>query len=357
MTRSRPVPFRLAPAARQLAALCASALVAVATLAGAALPVAPVRSSQAAPASRHEGVVEAVRQTVLAAQVPGAVVALPVRVGEAVAAGQVLMRLDARAADQAASAGEAQAKAADAALALATQELQRQRQLRADQFISQAALDRAEAQHQAAQAQARAQGAQAGAVRSQAGFYALAAPYAGVVSELPVTLGDMALPGRPLATVYDPRALRVSAAVAQSAVPDALVVSQVSVELDGRVLQPSAVQVLPAADPATHTVTLRAELPPGTAARPGQFARLVLRGPATPAAGTPVRLFVPARAVVRRGELSLVYVADAQGRPVLRQVRVGPRSGVDEVEVLSGLAAGEPVVLDPQAAARTSQPR
>lgn len=315
----------------------------------AGLATAPVQAVGGAVNARHEAVVEAVRQTVIAAQVPGAVVALPVKAGDRVQAGQLLMRLDARAADQNAAAGQAQVKAAQAALAVATQEYQRQQQLFQKQYISQGALERAEAQFKAAQAQAQAQLAQAGAARTEAGFFTVKAPYAGIVSELPVTLGDMAMPGRPLATVYDPQALRVSAAVAQSAVPASLMPAQVQIELDGQLLPPRAVQVLPAADPATHTVTVRAELPAGTVARPGQFARLVWAGEG--AQGAAPRLYVPAGAVMRRAEMSLVYVPDAQGKPQLRQVRVGPRAG-DRVEVLSGLNAGEPVVLDPQAAAQ-----
>jgi multidrug efflux pump subunit AcrA (membrane-fusion protein) len=71
-----------------------------------------------------------------------------------------------------------------------------------------------------------------------------------------------------------------------------------------------------------------------------------------PVAGsTTTRLFVPARAVVPRAELTGVYVLGADGRALLRQVRLGRPRG-DTVEVLSGVAAGERVVLDPQAAAR-----
>lgn len=313
----------------------------------AALPTAAVQSVSGAAGSRHEAVVEAVRQTVLAAQVPGAVVQLPVKVGDRIQAGQLLMRLDARAADQNAQAGQAQVKAAQAALAVATQEYQRQQQLFQKQYISQGALERAEAQFKAAQAQAQAQLAQAGAARTEVGFFTVKAPYGGIVSELPVTLGDMALPGRPLATVYDPQALRVSAAVAQSSVPATLTAAQVQIELDGKVLQPRAVQVLPAADPSTHTVTVRADLPAGAVARPGQFARLMWAGEGASAP----RLYAPAQAVMRRAEMSVVYVLDAKGQPQLRQVRTGPRAG-DRVEVLSGLNAGESVVLDPQAAAQ-----
>lgn len=325
-----------------MAACCASG-------AQAALATAPVQALGGAQHARYEAVVEAVRQTVVAAQVPGAVVALPIKAGDAVKAGQLLMRLDARAADQNAAAGDAQVKAAQAAQAVATQELQRQQQLFDKHYISQGALERAQAQYQATQAQVQAQLAQAGAARTQAGFFVVKAPYAGVVSDLPVTLGDMAMPGRMLVTVYDPQALRVSAAVAQSALPAALTPDQVQIELDGQLVRPRAVQVLPAADPATHTVTVRADLPAGVQARPGQFARLVVAGGADTAGVA--RLYVPAQAVMRRAEMSVVYVLDGQGRPQLRQVRVGQRAQ-DRVEVLTGLNAGESVVLDPQAAAQ-----
>ena len=60
---------------------------------------------------------------------------------------------------------------------------------------------------------------------------------------------------------------------------------------------------------------------------------------------------MPARALVRRAELTAVYVVGADHRPQLRQVRVGRASG-DAIEILSGVSQGERVALDPQAAAR-----
>ena len=107
---------------------------------------------------------------------------------------------------------------------------------------------------------------------------------------------------------------------------------------------------MPTVDAATHTVRLRVALPAGhEGLRPGQFARVWLPIPGSQA--TP-RLFVPAAAVVRRAEMTGVYVVDAQGRAVLRQVRLGRIQG-DVVEVLAGVSAGEQVALEPQAAART----
>jgi RND family efflux transporter MFP subunit len=313
-----------------------------------ALPTVAVAAMTSSQPAAYDAVVEAVRQTVVSAQVPGAVVALHVKAGDPVKAGQVLMRLDARAAAHQAGAAAAQVQAARAAQEAAIREFERQKQLFQDKYISQAALDRAEAQYKAAHAQAAAQLSLAGAAQTESTFYVVKAPYQGIVADVTVVLGDMAMPGRPLLTVYDPAALRVTAAVPQSALPRAAGGPQV--ELPGAVparLAPVRWQVLPTADPATHTVQLRADLPPGTQAVPGMFARVWLPGAA---ASTP-RLSVPLAAVVRRAELTAVYVLAEGGRPLLRQVRLGPADG-DKVEVLAGLAAGERVVLDPQAAAK-----
>jgi RND family efflux transporter MFP subunit len=316
------------------------------------LPTTTVRAGGAgAAASAYDGVVEAVRQTVVAAQVPGAVVALDVKAGDTVKAGQLLARIDARAAEQTASAAQAQLKSAQAMLEVATKDFERQQQLHAKQYISQAALERAESQYKATQAQAAALLAQAGAASTQSGLHVVRAPYAGVVAEVPVALGDMAMPGKPLLTLYEPGALRVSAAVPQSVL--AAPPKQVKLEFPTLGAEPrerlaTNVQVLPTVDPQTHTVQLRIPLPPGGELKPGLFARVWL-----PSADGPTqRLVVPSSAIVRRAEMTGVYVLDAKGAPVLRQVRLGRATG-GSVEVLAGVAAGDRVVTDPQAAART----
>ncbi len=316
-----------------------------------ALPTVVVQASHAATAAGYEGTVEAVRQAVLAAQVPGAVVQLDVKAGDRVRAGQLLLRIDARAANQNASAADAQVAAARASLQVAAQEVARKRQLFQKNYISQAALEQAEATYRAAQAQVNAQAAQAGAARTQSGFYAVQAPFDGVVSAVTVERGDMAMPGRALLTVYDPAALRVSAAVPSSLV--ARGVPAVRVELVGHAsVTPTRVQVLPTVDAQSLTQQVRAELPAALAGVvPGQFARLWLAGSdgAAADAARPARLYVPQSALLRRAEVTAVYVLDSQGKPLLRQVRLGPVVG-DRVEVLAGLDAGERVVATPQQA-------
>ncbi len=208
--------------------------------------------------------------------------AIDVRVGDEVAAGQVVMRVDARTAEQNAAASEAQVHAAQALLDMARNDYERQQQLYRQQFISRAALERAESQFKAAQAQASAQLAQAGAARAQSGLHVLRAPYAGVVADVPVALGDMAMPGKVLLVLYEPGALRVTAAVPQSAVPVSL--AGVKVEIPGqpdgqRWFSGDAAQVLPLVDAGTHTAQLRIGLPsPPRGVRPGMFARVWLPG-------------------------------------------------------------------------------
>jgi RND family efflux transporter MFP subunit len=360
--------MRLPPLRPLLLSLALAPTLALAAAGGPAAQAAPLPTVEARPGgsgstTAFDGVVEAVRQTVVAAQVPGAVVQLGVKVGDTVAAGQVLLRLDARAADQTAAAGDAQVLAARAALDVARQAVGRQRQLFQQNYISQAALEQAEAQFKATQAQVDAQLAQAGAARTQSGFYVVRAPFAGVVSEVPVQLGDMAMPGRPLVTVYDPAALRVTAAVPQTVALRLAAGALPRIEFPGlpaaqQWVQPRQAQVLPTVDAATHTVQMRADLPaarPGgpAALSPGMYARLWLPVAAggTSAPGAPAALSVPLAAVVRRAELTGLYVLDPAGAPLLRQVRLGRTEG-STVEVLSGLMPGERVVTDPQAAAR-----
>lgn len=338
--------------------LCAALATAFAAAAVAAdLPAVEVGKRSATASTAFDGVVEAVRQTVVAAQVPGAIVALNVKAGDRVSAGHVLARIDARAAEQSAAASDAQVSAARASLDVATKELERQRQLYQKSYISRAAFERAEAEFKATQAQVKAQLAQAGAAHTQTGFHVVRAPFAGVVAEVPVSLGDMAMPGRPLLTLYDPSALRVSAAVPQSLAARWNPATLPRIEIPGLPageagVTPTRAQLLPSVDPATHTAQIRADLPAGVAGvAPGMFARLWLPVAPDSAGRDAASLTVPRQAIVRRAELTAVYVLETTGKPVLRQVRVGRADG-ERVEVLSGLSGGERVVTDPQAAAR-----
>jgi len=300
-----------------------------------------------------EGVVEAVRQTVVAAQISARIVEIRVRTGDAVKAGQVLVKLDSRAAAGELASSEALAASAKVQLEVARREFERSERLFAQKYISQAAMDLAEAKWKSADAQVRATLAQSGVVTTQSTFTTLVAPYAGIVAAVHVEQGDMAAPGVPLLILYDPLQLRVVVSVPEGRVRSMDASRKARIAFAGGATAPvsidaESVQVLPTVDPATHSRQVRLALPAGNPAlAPGMFARVEL-----PLTGdSSATLTVPASAVVRRPEFNAVYVITRSGKPQLRQVRLGRIQGT-EVEVLAGIAAGDRIALDPVAAAR-----
>lgn len=291
-----------------------------------------------------EAVVEAVRQSTVSSQVSGRIVDIRFDVGDRVKKGEVIVRIDETAAAQALAASQAQAGGAQATLANARAQVERSRQLLAQGFISQAALDKAEADYRAAEAQVKATLAGAGQAATERSFATVVAPYSGVVSARLVQLGELATPGRPLMTGFDPANLRVVATVPSTQVAAIQASGRARVEIPSRErwIDARAVTVLPSADPRTHATEVRLDLPADVeGVYPGIFARAHFITGAAP------RLMVPRAAVVRRSELTAVYVVDASGHPSLRQVRLGMASDPRAVEVLAGVKPGERVALDP----------
>lgn len=295
-----------------------------------------------------EGLVEAVRQSTVAAQISGQIVELRVSAGDSVKAGQILARIDQRAAQQALSGSQSQVAEALASLSNATRSYERSKKLFTQKFISQAGLDQAQADYTMAQARVSALQAGAGQASTAKTFTVLTAPYAGVVASTPVEVGDMATPGLPLVTLFDPAAMRVTATLSQSSL------RAVNLQMPARVEFPALKQsvtskqitLIPLADSRTHTAKLRLELGPVTGLLPGQFARAYF------VTGTTRKLVIPEQAVLRRSEVTAVYVLDniqgqGQGQPQLRQIRVGETSANGFIEVLAGLREGERIAQDP----------
>lgn len=298
-----------------------------------------------------EAVVEATRQSTVSAQVAGRVVELRYDVGDFVRQGQVIARIDPTEMEQVVAGSEAQAAQARAAYENARVEYERTKELARQKFVSQAALDRAEAALRVAEAQVKAARAGVGQATTSKGYTTVVAPYSGVVSARHVELGEMATPGKPLLTGFDPADLRVVATVPQYKVAEIKASPRASVEIPsiGRWVEATGVTVLPAADVRTHSTRVRLDLPRDLRdVYPGVFARAHFT------IGRARRLVVPARAVVRRSEVTAVYVVGTGGQPVLRQVRLGGAAGGALVEVLAGVMPGDKVALDPVKAGMAS---
>ena len=291
-----------------------------------------------------EAVIEAVRQSTVSAQIAGRIVELRFDVGDTVKKGEVIARIDERAVTQAEAASVAQVREAQAALANARAQYERSKQLLSQKFISQAALDQAEAGYKSAQARVSALLAGAGQAATERSFATIVAPYSGVVSARHVELGEMATPGKPLFTGFDPSTLRVVANVPQAEVAAIQAGSKARVEVPslGRWVDAKNIVIVPSADPRTHTTRIRLELPEDVrGVYPGVYARAHF------VVGRALKLLVPRAAVVRRSEVTAVYVVGADGEPRLRQVRLGEASDENAIEVLAGLEPGERVALEP----------
>ena len=296
-----------------------------------------------------DGVIEPVKQSTIAAQASGRIVQWLVKTGDAVRKGQLLLTIDGREYDASVQRSQAQLQQTEAELRNAQAQTARTQDLQQQGFVSKAALDTASTQLQGAVAM-RAQAA--AAVRQSTiaqDFTRVTAPYDGWVLQTFAEAGDLAVPGKPLIAVYAPQQLRATVQVPASrakVVREAAVTQVGSVDAQGQSqwVTPSARSSVPSADPVSQTTEWRFELP-GDSQQwvPGQQVRVMFTRPAT----TPVlKLLVPESAIVRRGELTAVYVA-ADKSFNLRAVRLGARYSEQGVEVLGGLLANEVVALQP----------
>lgn len=305
--------------------------------------VASVEYREVAQTYSADGLVEATRQSTVSAQIGGRVKEVLFDVGDRVARGQVILRIDEREAAQALAGSQAQVLQAQANMQNAKANYERAKQLFAQKFISQAGLDKAQADYKVALAQAAASEAGAGQASLAHGYTSVIAPYGGVVAARLVEVGEMVLPGKPLMTGFDPSEMRVVVSVPQYKLAEIGTRPEASVEIPSlnRSIKAATVTVQPIADARTHTTQARVYLPANEPnVYPGMFVRAHF------VVGKAKKLTIPSRAVLRRSEVVAVYVVDDKGGMKLRQVRLGEESeGL--VEVLAGLKPGERVALDP----------
>jgi len=308
------------------------------------IAVASVQYREVAQTYSGEGLVEATRQSTVSAQIAGRVKEINFDVGDRVNKGQVILRIDEREAEQALAGSQAQVMQAQANAQNAKSSYERSRQLFAQKFISQAALDKAQADYKVAMAQAAASAAGAGQASLARGYTAVIAPYAGLVAARLVELGEMVMPGKPLMTGFDPAEMRVVVSVPQYKLAEIGAKPEAMVEIPSlnRWIKAAYSTVQPLADARTHSTQVRVYLPANEASvYPGMFVRVHF------VVGKASKLVVPASAVLHRSEVVAVYVVDEKGVVKLRQIRVGGLASEGLIEVLSGLKVGEKVAVDP----------
>ena len=306
------------------------------SLAAATVCVQTVEAQKQITTEEAVGTVHSKLQALIEAKVPGRILDMRATPGQSVKAGELLVRLDAE---------EIRAKL-DQALAA-------QQQAAGDLKRYTALLERdaaTRAEFDAVQARARiAEGALKEA-QTMLGYTQVVAPFDAVVMRKLADVGDQAALGKPLVELEDPTRLQLGSDIPESLIGNVKLGAIMPVRVAGLTneLQGTVSEIAPAADPNTRTFRVKLDLAAAPGLRVGQFGRV-----AVPIAETTV-LGVPASALVRRGQLEMVFVV-ADKRAVMRLVKSGKRVG-DQVEIASGLSAGESIAAQGASSLVDGQP-
>ena len=264
----------------------------------------------------------------LSARIPAYVGEIFASAGDRVKKGQKLIVLDDRDIRQQLAGAEAQ-------LNQAKTEYERAKQLFEKEATTQQALTAAESMYAGARAQVEQ-------VKVMLTYAQVESPIDGIVTERRIQAGDLANPGMLLLAVYDPLRMRLEAPVPVRLV-DRLALGQeveVSLERPARVLKGQVAEIVSEVDAASRTQLVKVHLDGVEGdVLPGTFGRLWVDAESRDA------VYVPASAVRQIGQLAFVQVV-RDGRAVRRLVKTGPIRG-DRVEILSGLRAGEVILVNP----------
>lgn len=312
------------------------------------------------------GTVRARTSASIAAKWMGYVREVKVQAGDRVREGQLLVVLDARDLDASANRTAAArdevrngipetdsaVAAAKANLDLAQATFKRMNQLYEKKSISDQEFDEASAKLKAAQAafeMARAKRTQLDARLAQAdqevraaqvtrSYAEVLAPFSGTVTAKSVDPGNLATPGAPLLTI-ERDGYRLEASVEESKLRSIRAGQPVAVALDGidRTFDARVSEIVPAVDAASRSYTVKIDLPAQPDLRSGIFGRARFQ------LGARQVLTIPAAAVTERGQLQSAFVAE-NGVAHTRLITLGDKRQ-DQIEVLSGLSAGEKVVV------------
>lgn len=281
-------------------------------------------------ASTYSGEVRSRYETPLAFRIGGKVAARLVDVGASVKAGDVLARLDP--ADSALSAS-----AANAQLDLASADVRRYRELRAKNFVSQAALDAKETSFKSAKAQAEL-------ARHQSDYTVLRADRAGVVEALAAEVGQVVAAGQTVVRVARTDALEIAIAIPEARIPQQLKNAEITLWADERASYQGVLRELsPVADALTRTYAARVTIvKPDSRVQLGMTAKVSFVAAKAPV--ETAQLAVPLAAIFQQdGQPALWIVGDDQTLS-LRPVAVAAY-GEQHAVLAGGVKAGERIVV------------
>ena len=289
------------------------------------------------------GTLEPEREAVLRAQVSGSVLQTYADQGQAVNAGAVLARIDASGIQDAYTSARAGLVAARNAADVAAKDLARNQKLLAAGAIAERDIDQSRRASIAAQAALEDANSRLASAEKAYRSTTVTSPFSGVVSERPVSPGDVVQPGSALFTVVDPSSMRLEASVPAEQLASIRIGVPVNFTVSGypgRQFVGRITRINPTADPTTRQVRIYVSIPnAGRALVGGLFANGRM------SSATRMGLVVPASAVDVRGSAPTVMRVK-QGKAERVQVQIGLSDQSSEtIEVISGLVAGDTLLL------------
>ena len=288
------------------------------------------------------GTIRSKTETVISAVVTATISSVAVRAGDSVQLGQVLIELDTRQLEARVGQSRQAVVAARAQLAQFEQDAARlQRIYQKDPgAVSRTQLERSQSQIKTARAGLQRAQRLVDETRTGLSYGTISAPISGRVIARYAEPGDTARQGQPLLRLYDPKSVRLEAFVRES-IASRLTIGRpfdVTVDALGKTFEGKVDEIVPAAEPGSRSFLVKVGLPAAPGLHPGMFGRLLIP------VGEVTRRYIPDGAVIRVGQLDFVYTASSQGR-VRRFVRLGRAGPANTIEVVSGLADGDKVIL------------
>jgi RND family efflux transporter MFP subunit len=288
-----------------------------------------------------DGTVEAVNQATMSAQTAGRIAEVFFDVDDYVQVGEPIVRFTDIEQQSALRQAQAALREAEARSKEAGEEFRRVSGLFEAGSASRREYDQALAARDAAAARVAAAGSSVSAAKQQLEYTLVRAPYAGIVTERHVEVGEAVGVGQPLISGLSLEALRVVVDLPQRVAAKVREHREAFVLTDEGRVEASSVTLFPYAHSASNTFRVRLELPQGQfALYPGMFVKVAF------VVGVSKRLLVPSSALFYRSEVTGVYVLDDSGQLRMRQVRVGGTFG-NRTEILAGLRVGDRVASDP----------
>lgn len=301
--------------------------------------------------SEYHGVVASRTSVDMIALATGRIKAVHVKVGQAVRRGDVLVELESREAQARFAEAQSRLASAESALRDASGDLDRYKRLAEEGVVSPQKLSQMTDRGESARAVVAIAKAQLSEAETMLSHTVLRSPIDGIVVNKSVNPGDFTMPvlpasfgspaGRILMEIYDPRALWFEVSIPERYSRTVKVGGKAGVVIGSANLsiQSRFVEVEPSVDERARTFTARINLPRKSDLKLGMFGRVRF------VSGQYTALTIPEVALLERGQLDVVFVhADGQAR--LRLVRCGKRNS-GQVEILSGLASGDKVILNP----------